>query len=103
MFSLDELQIPPPRSWEKFEALIRDLLRADWKDFHAQLNGRRGQSKKGVDVFGRPAVTPGWAGVQCKNKDLLLRATLSVKELRREVRKAKAFVPALKQFIIATT
>lgn len=103
MLAINEIQLPPPKSWETLEDLIRDLLRAEWNDFHTQRNGRRGQSQQGVDVFGRSGVTPGWAGAQCKNKDLSLRATLSIKELRQEVHNAKSFVPPLTEFIVATT
>jgi tetratricopeptide (TPR) repeat protein len=103
MLTINDIQFPPPKSWDTLEAMLRDLLRAEWQDFHAQRYGRRGQSQQGVDVFGRPIATPGWAGVQCKNKDLRLRARLTVKELRQEVHKAKSFVPPLTQFIIATT
>jgi tetratricopeptide (TPR) repeat protein len=103
MFTLDQLQLLPPNKWEDLENLVKELFRAEWGDFHAQRHGRQGQAQQGVDVFGRPASIPGWAGVQCKNKDLLIRARLTVRELRDEVRKAKSFQPALGQFIIATT
>jgi hypothetical protein len=103
MFSIDQLQLLPPSKWEDLENLVKDLFRQEWQDFHTQRHGRRGQSQQGVDVFGRPASVPGWAGVQCKNKDLLILSQLTVEELRREVKKAKAFQPPLTQFIIATT
>lgn len=103
MFSIDQLQLLPPSKWEDLENLVKDLFRAEWRDFHTQRHARQGQSQQGVDVFGRPSSVPGWAGVQCKNKDLLIRSQLTVKELRQEVRKAKAFQPPLVQFIIATT
>jgi tetratricopeptide (TPR) repeat protein len=103
MFSLDQLQLLPPSKWEDLENLVKDLFRAEWRDFHAQRHGRQGQPQQGVDVFGQPFSVSGWAGVQCKNKDLLVRAKLTVKELHEEVRKAKLFQPPLGQFIIATT
>ena len=103
MFSLDQLQLLPPNKWEDLENLVKDLFRAEWRDFHAQRHGRQGQAQQGVDVFAQPSSVPGWAGVQCKNKDLLIRAKLTVKELRDEVRKARSFQPPLGQFIIATT
>jgi tetratricopeptide (TPR) repeat protein len=103
MFSLDQLQLLPPGKWEDLENLVKDLFRAEWRDFHAQRHGRQGQAQQGVDVFGQPSSVPGWAGVQCKNKDLLIRPKLTVKELKEEVRKARSFQPPLGQFIIATT
>src|SRR5262245_24351164 len=103
MFSLQQLQVLPPSRWQDFENLVRDIFRAEWRDFHTQKHGRPGQKQQGVDLFGRPAGSTGWAGVQCKDKDLLLRATLTVDELRAEVQKARSFTPPLSQFVIATT
>jgi tetratricopeptide (TPR) repeat protein len=103
MFSLDQLQLLPPKKWEDLEILVKDLFRAEWRDFHAQRHGRQGQAQQGVDVFGRPLSVPGWAGIQCKNKDLLIRSRLTIDELRQEVKNARAFQPPLAQFIIATT
>lgn len=64
-------------------------------------NGRRGQNQDGVDVFGRCAGK--WIGVQCKQKDGLLRTTITPDELEDEVKAAYNFNPALNQFILATT
>jgi hypothetical protein len=103
MFSINQLQLLPPSRWEDLENLVKDLFRAEWHDFHAQRHARPGQRQQGVDVFGRPHSVPEWAGVQCKNKDLLLRSQLTITELRQEVKKAKEFQPRLTQFVIATT
>src|SRR5687767_254127 len=78
MFSIDQLQLLPPSKCEDLENLVNDLMRAEWRDFHAQRHGRQGQAQQGVDVFGRPSFMPGWAGVQCKNKDLLIRSRLTL-------------------------
>ena len=88
------------RTWKTSS---RTYFAAEWQDFHTQRHGRSGQPQQGVDVFGRPASVLGWAGIQCKNKDLRILSQLTVKELRREVKKAKAFQPPLTQFVIATT
>lgn len=103
MLSINQLQMLPPKHWQDLENLVNDLFRAEWRDFHAQKNGRPGQAQQGVDFFGRPSANGGWAGVQCKDKNLLIRATLSVKELRKEFREAKSFHPPLSEFVIATT
>ena len=52
-------QIPPPKSWEKFEDLIRALFAAVWASPLAQKNGRSGQEQHGVDVYGTPKDAPG--------------------------------------------
>jgi len=92
----------PPNSPELFESLCRDL----WEDIwglgsNAQKNGRSGQAQAGVDVYGRNDGR--WIGVQCKQKDGLLRAEVTVGELEDEIRKALTFEPGLSEFILATS
>ena len=104
MSSLLNTQIPPPASWEKFEDMCRDLWRLLWNDPNAQKNGRQGQAQAGVDVYGQPDGGSEWAGVQCKGKDNYAEKTLTVKELRDEVDKAKKFTPPItKEYVMATT
>jgi tetratricopeptide (TPR) repeat protein len=102
MPTLSHLQLPPPKTWQDFETLCCDLWRAIWSDPNAKKNGRQGQIQHGVDVFGNPSQSI-LAGVQCKGKDNYTDKTLSEKELRAEVQKAKSFLPALSQFTLATT
>ncbi len=62
-------QIPPPKSWEKFEDLTRALFAAEWRSPLTQKNGRSGQKQHGVDIYGTPEAAPGKTfGVQCKGK-----------------------------------
>ena len=104
MSSLHNKQIPPPASWEEFEDMCCDLWRLLWNDPNAQKNGRKGQAQAGVDVFGRPDDGSEWAGVQCKGKDNYAEKTLTEKELRDEVDKAKNFTsPITKEYVLATT
>jgi tetratricopeptide (TPR) repeat protein len=103
MLSIEELQIPPPKTWEKFERLFRDLQQAELQDLDIQLNCRAGQKQKGVDVVGWSATLNGWVGMQCKVKDRNLGAILTVGELRKEVLNARKFQPPLSKYIIATT
>ena len=104
MSSLLNKQIPPPASWEEFEDMCCDLWRLRWNDPNAQKNGRKGQAQVGVDVFGRPDDGSEWAGVQCKGKDNYAEKTLTEKELRDEVDKAKKFTPPItKEYVMATT
>jgi hypothetical protein len=60
-----------------------------------------GQPQAGVDIFGKSGDQ--WIGIQCKQKDQLLRTKLTPPELAEEVTAARNFVPPLSRFIIATT
>src|SRR6185295_2277286 len=100
--SLDLLDWPAPTDAGVFESLCLDLWEDVWgPGCGAQQNGRSGQEQAGVDVFGQAGGT--WAGVQCKARNLQLRSRLSAKELEAEAIAAHAFVPALGEFIVATT
>ena len=103
MPSFNSLQIPQPANWQDFETLCCDLWRSIWKDPNTKKHGRQGQSQQGVDIYGKPDQGECWAGVQCKGKDSYDNKTLTEKEVKAEVRKAKSFDPKLSQFIIATT
>jgi hypothetical protein len=91
----------PPNNPTVFESLCLDLWREIWDDPSAQKNGRSGQPQAGVDVFGQRQGK--WEGVQCKQKDGLLRSKVTVKEFEAEVEAAKQFNPPLANFILATT
>ncbi len=93
---------PPPNDPVAFESLCLDLWQEIWgPKCGAQKNGRSGQPQAGVDVFGRDGEQ--WVGVQCKQKDDLVRSKLTVAELAVEVEKARRFNPSLSLFIVATT
>ena len=101
---LNSLQYAVPANWQDFELLCRDLWAKLWEDPDAQLNGRPGQTQNGVDIFGRPRGATGWAGVQCKRKDLLSGGQLTRAEIDGEVDKAKRFDQGkLVGLVIATT
>lgn len=92
---------PPPNDPDAFESMCLDLWKEIWKDPGAQKNGRSGQPQAGVDVFGKHDGQ--WVGVQCKQKDGLLRKKVTPKELEDEVKAARNFKPPLAAFILATT
>src|SRR5260221_4482211 len=94
-------ELPPPSNPDVFESLCLDLWKDVWQDAEAKKNGRRGQNQDGVDIFGRNSGK--WIGVQCKQKNGLLRTRLTSKELEDEVKDACNFKPALHQFILATS
>ena len=97
----DSESFPPPNSPGHFESLCLDLWKDIWGAPGAQKNGRSGQPQAGVDVYGQQDGC--WIGVQCKQKDRMLRGTVTVKELEHEVRQSLTFKPALSSFILATT
>src|SRR5258708_3908741 len=102
MLSPDKLQLPPPKEWADFERLIRDITAARLSDPNVRKHGRPGQSQHGVDLYGK-IPTGGIQGVQCKKKDVIAGHKVTINELRAEVRKARGFVPALAEFVLATT
>ena len=99
--SSDQEQLLPPNEPTTFESLCLDLWREIWGDPGAQKNGRSGQPQAGVDIFGRAA--EGWVGVQCKQKDGLLRTSVTAAELAAEVTAARSFTPRLRRFLLATS
>ena len=97
-------QIPPPKSWEKFEDLTRALFAAVWRAPLAQKNGRSGQQQYGVDVYGTPEAAPGKNfGVQCKGKNEGYGAKATIAEFDAELAKAEKFRPTLGHWTFATT
>lgn len=101
--NLSSYHLPAPADWQAFERLTRDLFSAIWDDARAQLNGRTGQPQAGVDVFGTNARTGGLEGAQCKGKDARYGHSVTVDELRDEVKKALTFTPALTHYYLVTT
>jgi len=51
--SFDDYDIPPIKSWEKFQQMVCELFREIWQDPHAQEFGSKGQKQDGIDILGR--------------------------------------------------
>ena len=98
----DRFQLPPPRNWQDFESLCRDLYALVWSDPGTKKNGRTSSPQHGVDVFGYTEDGK-LNGVQCKKKDAAIGSVATAAELRNEVKKALNFSPKLSSFIFATT
>ena len=98
--SADIERLEPPNDPVAFESLCLELCRDIWQG-NGQKNGRRGQPQAGVDIFGQHRGQ--WVGVQCKQKDGLLRRMATVNELEDEVAAARQFRPPLSKFVLATT
>ena len=101
MNDLRTISIPKITDGEKFEYLCRDIYRNNATYELVELNGRRGQTQQGVDVFAREKESGNWVGIQCK-----CRATgkkLTEDDIQTEVNKAKGFNPTITKLSIYTT
>ncbi|WP_286996104.1 hypothetical protein [Shewanella sp.] len=98
---LRTLDIPKITDGEKFEFLIRDIYRNNPIFDFVELNGRRGQRQKGVDVFARNEKSNEWIGIQCKCR--AKGKPLSESDVNTEIDKAKDFNPKISTFYIYTT
>jgi len=98
-------QLPPPLDEDKFEELVRDLMRRVYDDPAIERFGRRGQRQSGIDGLSPadPTVT-----FQCKLKDTRhepdnrIRAVL-LTEMEEELRKTDGLAKPLTRFIFAST
>jgi len=99
MPTTNQIRLLPPADENLFEDLCRDLWALIWKDPDAQRNGRKGQSQRGVDVFGIPEGQDQYEGVQAK----AYADPLTEKQIQHEVDEAKKFNPPLRKLTIATT
>ena len=103
------MALPPPKLWEEFEELTRDVVRYAFNDPSATNYGNQGAPQKGVDVYGRENQRGRQIGVQCKRSGKpdatgrVLVGGLKVAQLSAEINKATAFSPALEHYILATT
>ena len=104
MTEFSSTSFPKPLNWQDFERHCRVLFEFILRDPNVQLNGRAGQSQNGVDIWGkRDGRADHWVGVQCKGKNDDYHGTVTEKELRNEVEKARGFKPHLSEFILVTT
>lgn len=97
--SLTGFEIPPPRSWQAFEALCHDLFSREWNVDDANRIGRNGQRQNGVDIVA--CVAGRWVGVQCKWVGRT--AEIAAADLHAIANEARQFRPVLTQLVIATT
>ncbi|MCV2486503.1 hypothetical protein OD917_16335 [Flavobacterium sp. SH_e] len=101
------LSFPPPRNWQDFEQLAKDVakyrLAGDFENY-----GRQGQAQDGVDVYGwdKDEIN---SGLQCKHKGHTpatarkIVTAITTKIIDAELILADTFTPKLDRFIIATT
>ncbi len=97
--SLSSTSLPKPKNWQDFENKMRELIACVLDYPNTQQNGRSGQKQNGVDIYGYRN-SDCLVGIQCKKK---FENSVTEKELRDEVIKAKAFKPRISEFILVTT
>jgi len=97
--SLSSTSLPKPKNWQDFENKMRELVACVLDDQNTQQNGRSGQEQHGVDIYGYRN-SDCLVGVQCKKK---LEKSVTEKELRDEIKKAKSFKPRISEYILVTT
>jgi len=98
MPTLADLSIAPPNSADEFEDIACSAAKNRWGQPDFTKHGRRGQSQKGVDVYGTDK-NGDLVGIQCKNTV----GGVKLATVKAEVKEAEAFEPKLKRLYIATT
>jgi hypothetical protein len=93
-----ELRVPPPKSWDAFEAIVCSAAKSRWKSADFSQHGRQGQRQDGVDVYGKDD-RGRLVGLQCKNT----WTGLAQGTITDEVEKAQSFKPQLEQLYVVTT
>jgi hypothetical protein len=96
--SQTKIYLPPPSNWQDFQELVAQVARVQYDPDSVQEYGRQGQRQNGVDVFAE-MLDKKPVGIQCKET----KTKLSQTELQNDIDAAKAFVPSLNLFVIATT
>ncbi len=92
--------IPKPKNEADFERMCKLVYGAVFHDPRPKINGRKGQSQWGVDIYVNDSADGGRIGIQCKKYCL---TSLTLKNVKEEVEKAdKAKLP-IKLLLIATT
>lgn len=92
-------ELPPPKNEADFERMCAQIYGVIYGDKTPKINGRKGQSQGGIDVF-VTAKGIGRIGIQCKKYCL---TTLEWKHVEEEVSKADKAGTPIQRMLIATT
>lgn len=101
--------LPPPRLWQEFEELTKDVARFRFNDSGAKNYGNQGSAQNGVDVYCCEGGSGHLIGIQCKRrgtfdaKGRALPGGLKIADLALAIKEAQTFAQPLKRFILATT
>lgn len=100
MSPLSGIQLPKPKDWQDFERKMRSLFALVLADPNTQIHGRPGQPQRGVDFWGlRNQDSQRLVAVQCK----LSNDDITEAELKRELDKAREFLPEISEYYLVTT
>lgn len=92
-------ELPIPKNEADFEKMCAHVYGVVFEDKLPKINGRKGQSQKGVDVYVSHK-GHGKVGIQCKK---YYKTTLTLKHVEEEVAKADAGKQPISCLLIATT
>lgn len=92
-------EIPPPKNEADFERMCAQVYGVVFDDRMPKMNGRRGQTQGGVDVFVKE-LGVGRVGIQCKKYTM---KPVTWKDVVDEVAKADKHKTPIKKLILATT
>lgn len=98
MPTIQSMELPVPKNWQDFEAIVRDAQAQRWRSPTLQKNGRPGQKQKGVDIWGQDEIGRP-VGIQCKR----YKSSLKLEQVTDEIGKAEHFKGHLTALFIATT
>jgi tetratricopeptide (TPR) repeat protein len=93
------IEIPKPKNESDFERMCAQIYGVVYRDPLPKINGRKGQSQGGVDIFISPKES-GRIGVQCKKYFLTV---LTEKHIYAEVKAADDIGTPIECLLIATT
>lgn len=92
------MELPLPKNWQDFEAIVSDALALRWSSTNLQRNGRPGQKQDGVDIYGADDIGRP-VGIQCKR----YKSALRMADVTSEIGKAEKFKGRLTALFLATT
>ncbi|WP_130472343.1 tetratricopeptide repeat protein [Candidatus Magnetaquicoccus inordinatus] len=91
-------ELPPPKNEADFERMCANIYGVVYGDPTPKINGRKGQSQGGVDIFVTAKI--GRIGIQCKKYFL---TQIEWKHVEEEVAKSDKFETPIKRLLMATT
>lgn len=94
----DEYNVPPLKSWKKFQKMVCELFREIWQDPHAQEFGREGQKQDGIDIIGLRRSNKSYEAVQ-----VTIESPLTESKIKEDYEASKKLGIELDCFIIAST
>jgi len=98
MPTIQAMELPRPKNWQEFEAIVCDAMIQRWRSPDLRRIGRSGQKQDGVDIYG-PDEIGRRVAIQCKR----YKGALSLKTVQTELTAAEGFKGRLTTLYVATT